>query len=81
MRGIAARSRPSVHRDSDKVQHDARQVFDRLYGREISDGEFEDIRVNLVRFVSILKRWEGAHQQTRRSPLQSTDDENSPDER
>lgn len=57
MRGVAARS--DQHRArSDNAELDARQIFENYYGRELGADEFEEIRLNLLRFFSILRRWD-----------------------
>lgn len=63
-----------MHRDSAaQVNAAARASFDRLYGREIRDAEFEEIRRNLLDFFGVLRRWDQERVRAARPDLQSTD--------
>jgi hypothetical protein len=77
MTATAPASRPATRRGGtakvDRVTEDARAAFDRLYGREISDGEFEEIRTNLLDFFAILRRWSLRGVRSISADLQSTD--------
>jgi hypothetical protein len=63
-----------VHRESaDQLSAAARASFDRLYGREIRDAEFEEIRMNLLDFFAVLRRWDQERVQSQAADLQSAD--------
>jgi hypothetical protein len=63
-----------VHRESaDQLNAAARASFDRLYGREIRDAEFEEIRMNLLDFFAVLRRWDQERVQSPAADLQSAD--------